>query len=963
LVTSLRVAGVCTLLLGLLGGLHWLHGLDNWFASAAFSVRGAVAPEPSIVVVALDAASEGRLGPLPWPEGTWREALAQLLSAQPAAVALDLPDLRMVVESDDAELSSLAPVLAGQPVVLAFAVQEGTFEGAGRPEALQRFTCGTADLPEPVLEHRYLLTPPDALLRHAAGLGTINVYPDLDGVTRSIPLFIGLEGQCYPSLALETLRVARGLKPGTPRIAGGRVHVDGGRDARTTRFGASDGARVLDTGEMLINYAGGYMWYPQIPFHQLLSMKPDALAKHFQGRLVLVGPTQGTMASYVHTPIAARLPGVEVQANALGNLVRGDYLRPLPGLVWLGLLAAVCAATGLLVVSRRIVIGFFLTVLMAAVVTAGLYLVFMQHVWVPWATPLLGVALTGLTLVLRQASLADQAKAQTEARMQTRLEAIARIGGLVDSSLDRQQLLDQIMRWVEAELNVEASSLLLVSDDRQELHFEVALGPKGHLAKDFVIKMGEGIVGMVAESGRPAIVNDARSDPRQMKDLAQAIEYALEKVLCVPMTLRGEVVGVLEVMNKRDHSDFTTQDASLLQVIAQQASLFLENARLYGVLQQRVEYANAELLAAMRDLRLEKARVETLVEEMVDGVVAVDGDNKIVLVNSVARRMLGLREQDIEGRSLKAVLAHPELVALFERALTPVQPSLSQEVDLLGDDAQIVRASVARIEGPGEETIGKCAVFTDITHFKQLDQMKTDLVSFVSHELKTPLTSIGLYGHMLRERLSVSNVVEAQDMAAAIDRQNTRMKHMVEDFLNISRIEQGRPLDMLWQPIEDPRAFIEEVVAIEARTTRDHELSLDLPRDLPTLWADRGKLEEVFINLVNNAIKYSPDGGLVTLKATVEGDMIRFSVTDMGVGIAREAQSRLFQRFSRVGNKQRVSGTGLGLFVCKTLIEAHGGKIWVESEENQGSTFHFTVPLYRGQDQKREAEDAGGDKA
>jgi two-component system, OmpR family, phosphate regulon sensor histidine kinase PhoR len=448
------------------------------------------------------------------------------------------------------------------------------------------------------------------------------------------------------------------------------------------------------------------------------------------------------------------------------------------------------------------------------------------------------------------------------------------------------------------------------------------------------------------------VVNDARSDPRRNRDIAKAIEYQLEKVLCVPMNLHGEVVGVLEVMNKRDHSDFTEQDISLLTVIAQQATLFLENARLYGVLQQRVEYANAELLSAMRDLRLEKARVETLVEEMVDGVVAVDSGNIIVLVNSVARQMLGLREGQIEGRSLRSVLAHPQLLELFEHPLTPASPSVNREVDLLGDEAQIVRATIARIDGPVGELIGRCAVFTDITHFKQLDQMKTDLVSFVSHELKTPLTSIGLYGHMLREKLEEGNVTDAQDMAAAVDRQNTRMKHMVDDFLNISRIEQGRPLDMLWARIENPRAFIEEVVAIEARTTRDHDLSLDFPRELPALWADRSKLEEVFINLVNNAIKYSPDGGLIVVGAVSEGEFMHFSVRDTGLGIAPEAMSRLFQRFQRVGDKQRVTGTGLGLFVCKALIDAHGGRIWAESEEDKGSIFHFTVPLYRDQDQK-----------
>ncbi|MCE5237878.1 CHASE2 domain-containing protein [bacterium] len=931
------------LVLGLLTGLHWLHGLDNWLAAGAFAVRGPLPPEPSVAVVALDAASEGNLKPMPWPAETWRRALSNLLSAGPRAVGLDVPDVRKAVDCNGPGARQLAAVISGRPVVLAFAVQDGTGDVVTAPPGLARHSCGTDGLPEPPTGRKCLQLPPDEVLTAAAGVGAINVYPDLDGVARAVPLLVGYDGRSYPSLVLEMARLAQGLPRGQARLQ--RPWVSLGQ----ARY------KVLPSAEMVVNFAGGYMQYQPVPFHMLLKMSPADLQRSFGGKLVLIGPTDGSLAPYLRTPVAPRLPGVELQANALGNLLRGDYFRPLPG--WLSLVAllAACLLTALLVAERRLAVGALLTLVLTVATGALLYVVFRQGYWLPWSAPLLGVAFTGVALALQQAGVADQSRARTEAAMRSRLEAIARVGDLVDSSLDRQELLNQIMQWVEAELNVEACSLLLVSEDRQHLRFEVALGPKGDLAKDFVLHMGEGVVGIVAQTGRPMVINSALNDPRRQRDIAKAIDYQLEKVLCVPMTLRGEVMGVLEVMNKRDHSDFTEQDCSLLTVIAQQASLFLENARLYGVLQQRVDYANAELLTAMRELRLEKARVETLVEEMVDGVVAVDADNRVVLVNSVARQMLGLRDRDIEGRSLKAVLAHPQLQALFDQPLSASRPSITEEVDLHGDTGQVVRVSVARIEGPADELMGKCAVCTDITHFKQLDQMKTDLVSFVSHELKTPLTSIGLYGHMLREKLQAGAVPEAQDMAASIDRQNTRMKHMVEDFLNISRIEAGRPLDMLWHEIHDVRQFVDEVVAIEARTTRDHEFSLDLPPDTPALWADRGKLEEVLINLVNNAIKYSPDGGLITIAAEPQDNMMRFSITDMGVGVSREAQSRLFQRYQRVGNKQRVSGTGLGLFVCKALIEAHGGKIWVQSEEGKGSTFYFTVPIYHGQDKDNAA--------
>ncbi|MEN6549000.1 MAG: CHASE2 domain-containing protein [Armatimonadia bacterium] len=933
-----------------MGILQWLNGLDNWLGSLAFRLRGELPPEPHVVMVTVDRPSEDHLRPLPWSDAVWAEALRRINGARPSAIALDVPEWDEVLAAPQSGLmTDLAQVLRESPIVLSLAVVEGEGERREVMEVLGGVALEAGGLPQLPLEQMHLSVAPVELLREARGIGCISIYPDLDGVVRSVPLLVNYKNSVFPSLALEALRVGQKLPA---------------RSAKWTGTGVAMGeARIptLSTGEMLVNYAGGYRCYPQVPFYSVLEMSGEELKERFGGKYVLIGPVHGETAVFLRTPTAARLPGLEVQANALGSLLRGDYLRPMPALVWLAIVLALCLLTGIAVTGRNIGVAALITAILAVVVWIALFALFRHGIWPSWSGALLGVLLTGATLLARQAGISDQDKVQAELRLQSRLGAIAGIGRLIDSSLDRQQLLDQTMHWVEDELDVEACSLLLLDEKTNRLRFEVALGPKGDQAKDFTLEIGEGIVGLVAKSGEPIIINNARQDPRKNQDIARAIDYQLEKVLCVPMTLHGKVIGVIEAMNKRHNADFTQHDASLLTVIAQQASMFLENARLYGVLQDRVDYANAELLAAMRELRAQKARVETLVEEMVDGVMSVDGTGKIVLVNSVARRMLGLQGREVEGERLEVVVAQPQIAALFSLPLSQEAPSVSEEVALGGDDGQVVRVTVAMIEGAAGEQAGKCAVLTDVTHFKQLDQMKTDLVSFVSHELKTPLTSIGLYGHMLKEKLKEQKIDEAQDMAAAIDRQMIRMKHMVEDFLNVSRIEQGRPLDMLWHEITNVRAFVEEVVNIEARASRDHEISLDMPLQLPSLWADRGKVEEVFINLVNNAIKYSPDGGLISIRAEQQGDMMQFSVADMGLGISEEERSRLFQRFARAqADQRRISGTGLGLFVCKALIEAHGGRIWLESTPGKGSTFYFTVPVYRGQDKETKANaDAG----
>lgn len=928
-------------------GLGWVRGIDNWLTGLLFAVRGPLPPAAGVVLVTVDSASQTELQPWPWPPELWARLLNHLFDGGAEVVALDLPQVRKALSlpSSGAELAALQKALARGPVALPFAVVEGETTESIANELIAPYGCGPGTLPEPPWPTRHLLVPPAGIAAHVNALGSINIYPDLDGLVRSIPLMVNYGGTLYPSLGLEALRLLEGGPPGSARLHGALVTL-GDRHFR-----------VLPSGEMLINYVGGYQSFPRLSVTEVLRSKPETLRARLRGAVVLVGPVMSDMSTFLRTPVAGRLPGVEVQANALGNLLRGDYLQPLPRpLLWLVLLV-VCLLTGAVTWRRGALIGTLSTVLVMAGVWLAQYLLFRSSFWAPMGAMMLGALVTGVALVTSEASWADRRKTEAEARLQSRLQAITSVGRLIDSSLDRQELLNEIMRWVEMELDVEACSLLLLDQRRKRLHFEVALGPKGDLAKAFTLELGEGIAGLVAQTGEPLLVNSAAHDPRRHQDIPRAIDYAPEKVVCVPMTLHGEVIGVIEAMNKRDGSDFTDHDASLLTVLAQQAALFLENARLYGVLQQRVEYANTELLAAMKQLRSEKARIETLVEEMVDGVLATDEADRVVLVNSRARDMLGLSGRHLENEPVLAVLRHAALTDLFSRPLSLDGGSVAAEVDLQQDGAQVVRVTVAQIEGPAGETGGKCAVLTDITQFKQLDQMKTDLVSFVSHELKTPLTSLGLYEHMLQDKLREGQAEGAIEMAQSVGRQVARMKLMVEDFLNVSRLEEGRPLEMSWEQIPAVRPMVEEVIHVEGKIAHDHQFVVDFPENLPAVWADRGKLEEVFINLVNNAIKYSPDGGEVVVRSRHDGDMVCFAVVDHGIGIGPEEQKRLFQRFQRVVGENgghRISGTGLGLFVCKALVEAHGGRIWVDSVLNKGTTVQFTIPVYNGQDQKAE---------
>lgn len=249
----------------------------------------------------------------------------------------------------------------------------------------------------------------------------------------------------------------------------------------------------------------------------------------------------------------------------------------------------------------------------------------------------------------------------------------------------------------------------------------------------------------------------------------------------------------------------------------------------------------------------------------------------------------------------------------------------------------------------GTEFLGTVSVFRDITPEVEADRAKTEFISTVSHELRTPMTSIKGYVDLLLLG-SAGPLSEMQRRFLQIVKSNAdRLKLLVDDLLDISRIESGRlQLDLRPVPLE---AAVEAVVAsLKARLDeKNQRLELDLPAFLPPVQADKDRLIQILMNLVSNAHKYTPEGGQIRIRACVEGEAVHVAVSDTGIGIPPEALPRIFERFYRVDDPrvQETPGTGLGLSIVKALVEMHGGRIWVESEVGRGSTFHFTIPIAR----------------
>jgi len=336
------------------------------------------------------------------------------------------------------------------------------------------------------------------------------------------------------------------------------------------------------------------------------------------------------------------------------------------------------------------------------------------------------------------------------------------------------------------------------------------------------------------------------------------------------------------------------------------------------------------------------------INSLPDAVAILSPEGNVEMANTSAQKLFGLRS-DAHVTELRA----DWLVALFRkttRDLMPVEPrgyeSAIQVLDEGGGERFFLPHAVPILDDDrrdGRQLIGVTVVLADVTHLRRLDEMKSSMLSVVSHELKTPLTSIRMGVHLLLEERIGSLTPQQNDLLTAVREDSDRLNQIVENLLDMGRIESGRSL-MDLQSERPERLVSEAIQRIEtAYQERGVELAADVPDDLPPVLADRSRMELVFTNLLSNALRFTPPGGHVRVSAAAEAGAVRFTVEDSGPGIPKQYQERIFDRFFRVPGQPKGTGAGLGLAIAKEVVEAHDGQIRVESGEGKGAHFSFTL--------------------
>jgi len=362
-----------------------------------------------------------------------------------------------------------------------------------------------------------------------------------------------------------------------------------------------------------------------------------------------------------------------------------------------------------------------------------------------------------------------------------------------------------------------------------------------------------------------------------------------------------------------------------------------------------------QLRNKIEEISNEKEYLQTILKGMTEGVLVVDGRARILMVNDALRQLLSL-SSDVSDRMPVEIIRNAELEDAIRKAIQDGE-NVALELDFDKAGEKTIEVSVVSIHPSGTRTEedsegirGAVAVFHDITRLKQLEKIRQDFVANVSHELRTPLTTIKGYAETLLDGALKED--QAFQFIQVIQRHTDRLTKIVEDLLMLSKIE-TKEFQLKMETISLPN-LVDDIIDFVKKPAEKKRISLsrhDMPSSL-VVRADRSYLEQILINLLDNAIKYTPEGGKVIVSAVEkDSENIQFSIEDNGIGIPKEDLSRIFERFYRVdkGRSKELGGTGLGLSIVKHLVQAHGGRVWVESQLGKGSTFYFTLPTRSGE--------------
>ncbi len=542
-------------------------------------------------------------------------------------------------------------------------------------------------------------------------------------------------------------------------------------------------------------------------------------------------------------------------------------------------------------------------------------------------------------------------------------ETLLRILTEVSASLDLDRALNRTLSLLNEAIGAEQGTVLMLDPESNTLQYRAGYGyvaPLGTEArkenKAATLNSGEGLAGWVIKKRQAVLIGDVTRDDRWVQ--LPLNTPAHRSAIVAPLTIGEDAIGALMVFHRQENY-FTSDQLNLVQAIGNQVAVAINNAQLYELIRDQAE----RLGGMLRNEQVEASRQQAILEAVADGVLVTDSANQINFINVSARRILNLDSGQVIDHSLD------EFIGLFGRAAQ----TWMQTIHTWSEDPETFETGETYAEQLTLETgrvvlvhlapviwrnefLGTVSIFRDITHEVEVDRLKSEFVATVSHELRTPMTSIKGYVDVLLMG-AAGALSENQTHFLDIVRSNTeRLNVLVNDLLDVSRIESGR-VALSLQPLDLKEVADDVMMNVLRRSDEENKpigIALDADPDLPRVLGDMERVRQVIGNLVDNAYHYTPANGQINIRMYPLNGQVQVDIKDNGIGIPAVDQERVFDRFYRGEDPLVLAtpGTGLGLAIVRQLVKMHKGRIWIKSSgvQGEGSTFSFTLPVYQSDD-------------
>ncbi len=516
-------------------------------------------------------------------------------------------------------------------------------------------------------------------------------------------------------------------------------------------------------------------------------------------------------------------------------------------------------------------------------------------------------------------------------RSRASLQLLYNVSRELAVSLDLRTVLGRVLFLCIDNVGAERGTLIVLNEQR--LPEEAAIVYNRELLtytfQQLQAIVEKGLAGWVLQNRKSVLIPDTSQDERWLRRPDDDVSRSGPKsAICIPLLTREHAVGVLTIVHPRP--GFLTGDhLALLQAISDQASIFVNNARLYNSLQGVTR------------------RYRELFENIIEPILITEWDGHIIEANREAAHFSGLDIAQLSRRSIfelhepKWDLLGPDCENIGSGV--PV----SYESQLKTADSRLIPIEVFVTQVDLNGVVCLQWILRDLSERKELDTLREDLAAMIYHDLRSPLSNIISSLDMLGAILPVEGNPSLKSIFGIANRSTERMQRLISSLLDINRLESGQPITN--QKLVEVKALVDSATAAVQPLLdgKQQNLQISVAEACPPIWADEDMVRRVLINIIENGIKFTPTRGQLSVSVEPEDNWVRFSVQDSGPGIPLEARERIFEKFVRLQTERFAKGLGLGLAFCRLAVEAHGGRIWVDSRLGQGSCFSFTLPVAR----------------